>query len=169
MGDRAGFCADLAYAGFVLENLLTKVRYRVLERPAGERENMTNKNTTNFPLGDFLARVKNAAMAGKKELTFKSTSLVEGVAGVLKQEKYVDEIEKKNGDLNIRLAYHSKKPVLMDIKLVSKPGLRVYAGVDEIQKRRSPSIWVISTSKGVMSQRQAINAGLGGEVLAEVF
>lgn len=130
---------------------------------------MAKSSTTNYPLGDFLIKIKNAAMAGKRELTFKSTSLIESVANVLKQEKYVDEIEKRNGDLNIKLAYHSKKPVLMDIKLVSKPGLRVYAGVDEIQKRRSPSIWIVSTSKGVMPQRQAIKAGLGGEVLAEVF
>ncbi|OGM21861.1 30S ribosomal protein S8 [Candidatus Woesebacteria bacterium RIFCSPHIGHO2_01_FULL_38_9] len=122
-----------------------------------------------YPVGDFLIRVKNASLAMKKTIEVPSTNYIKNVAKALEREGYVNEVEEKVDKLALRLVYRSKEPVLTDIKLVSKPGLRVYINSDELGKRRGPTILIISTPQGVMSSKEALKKRLGGEVIAEIL
>lgn len=136
--------------------------------------NKTNKTsmsgkTTNYPVGDFLIRLKNAVLADKKTLEVPLSRLVKEVAKALAKEKFLEEVSEKEGRLFLRIAYHKKEPILSDIRLVSKPGLRVYMSAKEIGKKKGPSIFIISTPKGVMTSKEAIKKNLGGEVIAEIL
>ena len=91
------------------------------------------------------------------------------VAKTLQREGYVEGIDKKDNILEVHLKYKNKEPILSNVTLVSKPGLRVYRTREEIEKVKGPSIFVISTSKGVMSSGEAIRKGLGGEVIAKIL
>lgn len=134
----------------------------MLERQAG-------KNMQNYPVGDFLIRIKNASLANRKEVEVFSSKFVKEVAKTLKEEGFLDTIEEKKGKIKVTLAFSHKKPVVMDIKLVSRPGLRIYKNVDDMAKIKRPTIFLISTPKGVISSRKAIKQRLGGEVLAEIL
>jgi len=116
-----------------------------------------------------LISLKNMARAMKKEVVTDATSLKVAVAKALKEEKFLDDVTVKDGKLTVLLTYRSKEPVLMDVKLVSKPGLRIYMSVDELAKIRRPSIFIISTPKGVMSTKKALKLGTAGEVIAEIM
>lgn len=128
-----------------------------------------NMKVVNYPVGDFLIRIKNAALADKRELDVSETKLIKAVADVLKKEGYLEKVTEKQGKLNIRLAYRRKKPVLFKLKLVSKPGLRVYMTVKELEKIKGPSIFILSTPKGVISSQEAKKERLGGEVIVEIW
>ena len=123
----------------------------------------------NYSVGDFLVRIKNAVMAGRREIVVSETKLIKAVGQVLKKEGYLDSATSKDGKLTVSLAYHKKESVLINLKLVSKPGLRVYMTVDELSKMRGISRLVLSTPKGVMSAKEALKNGVGGEVLVEVW
>lgn len=123
----------------------------------------------NYPVGDFLIRVKNAAMAGGKEFRVPSTKLVYEVAKTLQKSGILSEVVKKDNILNLRLAYHKKEPVLVDIKLVSKPGLRIYKDVEDLQNHRGISYFVLTTSRGIMTSKDALKKGIGGEAIAEIW
>lgn len=125
---------------------------------------------TNYQVGDFLIRLKNASMAGLKEVVFPKTNLVVSVAKTLEKEGFLDKVEiDKEGNLTAKLSIFSKKPVLKNVKIVSKPGLRIYVNVDEIEKMKTPETLVISTPKGVMSGMEAKKKRLGGELIAKVI
>ncbi len=124
---------------------------------------------TNYPIGDFLIRVKNAAMAGGKDVEFQSNKLVFAVARVLEKSGYLGSVTNAKGKLSVTLAIKRKEPVIMDIKLVSKPGLRVYKNLDQLKDKKGASTYIISTPKGVMSTKEAIKLGTGGEVIAEIW
>lgn len=124
---------------------------------------------TNYSVGDFLIRVKNAAIAKNKELVVRSNKEIVGIAKALKKMGYLAEISESKEGLGVSLSFKDKKPIVMDIKLVSKPGRRIYMKVTEIEKRRGPSQFIISTPKGILSSKEAIKARTGGEVLAEVW
>lgn len=126
-------------------------------------------NNMNYPVGDFLIQVKNAALARKQEIVIANTKLIRAVADVLKDLGYVDSIKEDGGKLSIKLTYHRKKPLINRVRLVSKPGLRIYSGADDLEKEKGPSVFIISTPKGVMSSKKAIKKRLGGEVIAEVL
>ena len=130
---------------------------------------MTKDTKTNYSVGDFLIRIKNAAMARNHEVEIKSNKKLVAIAECLKKAKYLGEVSQKDGRLTVTLAFRDKKPVLMDLKLVSKPGLRVYTPIDEIEKKKGPSIYIISTPKGVLSSKEAVKARVGGEVLAKIL
>lgn len=132
-------------------------------------ERQVGKNMQNYPVGDFLIRIKNASLANRKEVEVFSSKFVKEVAKTLKEEGFLDTIEEKKGKIKVTLAFSHKKPVIMDIKLVSRPGLRIYKNVDDMAKIKRPTIFLISTPKGVISSRKAIKQRLGGEVLAEIL
>lgn len=123
----------------------------------------------NYPVGDFLIRLKNATLARKHTFSLANTRLISAVAKTLKNEGFLEEVSEKEKKLFVRIAYKKKEPVMLDLRLVSKPGLRVYMGVDNIQELKGPSVLILSTPKGVMSSREAIKRRLGGEVIAEVI
>ncbi len=127
---------------------------------------MTN---INYSIGDFLIRIKNTALAKRKEMEVDNTKLIESIAKVLKKEGILTEVKKKDGKLIVKLAYRKKEPILMNLKLVSKPGLRIYMGADELSAVRGPSYFIILTSKGPRTSREAIKERIGGEVIVEIW
>lgn len=127
---------------------------------------MTN---INYPVGDFLIRLKNAALSGKREIVVPETKLVKSVAKVLKKQGFFNELTTKSRKITAKLSFHKKKPLLINLKLISKPGLRVYKGADELEKRRKPSFFLISTPKGIMTSKEAVKKRLGGEVIVEIW
>lgn len=116
-----------------------------------------------------MIRIKNVAMAKNKEVSVKSTKHIVAVAEALKKMGFVDTVKDEKGVLTITLTFKNKKPRIMDIKLISKPGLRVYMSVDELEGKKSPSILLVSTPKGVVSSLTAIKNRVGGEVIAEIY
>lgn len=126
------------------------------------------------PLSDMLTRIRNAQMAGKKSVEMPGSKLKAAVAQVLKEEGYVGDFslsdESGKSRLSIALKYYQGKPVIAEIDRVSRPGLRRYSAKDELPSVRAGlGVAIVSTSKGVMSDRAARAAGVGGEVLCTVF
>ena len=126
------------------------------------------------PLADMLTRIRNAQMAGKTEVQMPSSKLKKAVANVLEQEDYISasRVDENGGKaiLTLELKYFQGKPVIAEIQRVSRPGLRSYAGKDELPSVRAGlGIAIVSTSRGVMTDRAARAAGVGGEVLCTVF
>lgn len=123
----------------------------------------------NYPIGDFLIRIKNSALANNKEVEVSASKFIKEVAKCLKEEGFLEKIEEKKDKIKVFLAYSHKKPVVMDIKLVSRPGLRIYKSSDDLAKVKRPTIFIVSTPKGVISSKKAIKQRVGGEVLAEIL
>ncbi len=131
---------------------------------------INNNKKTNYPVGDFLIRFKNAARANLREVSMPETKLVKEVAGVLKSEGYAEKVETKDGQVKVTLKFHKKEPLLINLKLISKPGLRIYMKLDDLKKRKpGVSILILSTPLGLLSSKKAIKRGVGGEVIAEVW
>lgn len=125
------------------------------------------------PLADMLTRIRNAQQVGKSNVTMPSSKLKASVAKVLAEEGYVDSFSVSEGgkpELTIELKYFEGKPVIAELDRVSRPGLRSYAGKSSIPTVRGGlGVAIVSTSKGVMTDRAARAAGVGGEVLCTVF
>ena len=131
--------------------------------------------SVNDPISDMLTRVRNAGMARQTETTMPSTKILVAIAKILKDEGYIEDflvVEKRpQNQLKVTLRYGpDKRHSIREIKRVSKPGLRVYAGKDAIPRVRSGlGIAVVSTPQGVMTGYEARRRGIGGEVLCTVF
>ena len=125
------------------------------------------------PIADMLTCIRNAHHRSKPEVTMPSSKLKASVAKVLQEEGYINGFnvsEDVKPTLTIDLKYFDGKPVLEAIKRMSKPSLRHYSGSSDLPQVRSGlGIAVISTSKGVMTDRAARAAGIGGEILCTVF
>jgi small subunit ribosomal protein S8 len=126
------------------------------------------------PLSDMLTRIRNAQMAGKTRVEMPGSKLKAAVAKVLQDEGYVSGFSatEENGKprLAIDLKYHLGKPVIAEISRVSRPGLRRYSHRDGLPSvRMGLGVAIISTSRGVMTDRAARAAGVGGEVLCTVY
>jgi small subunit ribosomal protein S8 len=133
------------------------------------KKNIKQSGVVNYPVGDFLIRVKNACLADKRQVTVSKTNLIKSVAKVMKDLGYLEKVEEDGRKLTVSITYHSKKPILTDIKLVSRPGLRIYKSVRDLEGHKGPSTPIVSTSKGVMSSKDAVKKRLGGEVIAEIL
>ena len=125
------------------------------------------------PISDLLTRIRNGQTAGKTEVQLASSKLKTAVAKVLKDEGYIEGFamvgEEKRRQLEIALKYYAGRPVIEKIERVSKPGLRIYKGKDEIPRvMNGLGIAIVSTSRGVMTDRKARATGVGGEVLCIV-
>lgn len=125
----------------------------------------------NYPLGDFLIQIKNASRAGNKEITLQTSKLIVSVAKVLKKENILNKVEQKEGMVTVGIAQHSKEAVLLDLKLISKPGLRKYMSVKDIKsrRRRDASFLILSTPSGILTSDQAIKQKSAGEAIAEIW
>ena len=128
--------------------------------------------TMTDPIADMLTRIRNAHMAQKVEASMPSSKIKKAIAKVLVEEGYIESFsvtEETKPILKLNLKYYEGKPVIASIDRVSKPGLRIYKGKSEIPKVMSGlGIAVVSTSGGVMTDKAARAAGLGGEVLCYV-
>ena len=125
------------------------------------------------PIADLLTRIRNAQMVSKANVLVPSSKVKVAIAQVLKDEGYIDEFGVQTVDgkptLNIGLKYYAGQPVIEKIDRVSRPGLRVYRGSQDIPKvMNGLGVTIVSTSKGVMTDRKASAAGIGGEVLCVV-
>ena len=127
------------------------------------------------PLGDMLTRIRNGGLAHKSFVTAPSSKLRASVLEVLKREGYIrdfERIEVRPGinEFKIELKYFEDKPVIKEIQRVSTPGRRVYSKVKDLPRfYNGLGIYVLSTPSGVMSDHEARQANLGGEVLCKVF
>ena len=125
------------------------------------------------PLADMLTRIRNAQMAEKAVVSMPSSTLKVAVAKVLKGEGYIADFQissEVKPQLTIELKYFEGRPVIEEVKRVSRPGLRQYKAVEDLPKVRGGlGVSIVSTNKGVMTDRSARAAGVGGEVLCTVF
>ena len=124
------------------------------------------------PIADMLTRIRNGQAANKVAIIMPSSKLKVAIANVLAAEGYIESVKVLEGakpELEITLKYFQGKPVVESIQRVSRPGLRIYKRKDELPKVMGGlGVAVISTSKGVMTDRAARQAGLGGEIICYV-
>ena len=125
------------------------------------------------PIADLLTRIRNAQMVAKPTVSVPSSKVKVAIAQVLKDEGYIDGFEVKANDgkpeLEISLKYYAGRPVIERIERVSRPGLRIYKGRSNIpQVMNGLGVAIVSTSRGVMTDRKARANGVGGEVLCYV-
>jgi small subunit ribosomal protein S8 len=124
------------------------------------------------PIADMFTRIRNGQSAAKTAVTMPSSKLKVAIANLLKEEGYISEYSVSadaKPQLEVELKYHEGKEVIDTIKRVSRPGLRVYKGANDIpQVLAGMGVAIVSTSKGLMSDRAARKAGLGGEILGFV-
>jgi small subunit ribosomal protein S8 len=125
------------------------------------------------PIADMLTRIRNGQIRGRVTITMPSSTQKVAIANLLKEEGYLSDVSVEadgaKPQLVIKLKYHRGKPVIEHLKRVSRPGLRIYRGKDEL-----PRVWgglgvaIVSTSKGMMTDGAARKAGHGGEIIAYV-
>ena len=125
------------------------------------------------PIADMLTRIRNGQMADKVGVTMPASKLKEAIAKVLKDEGYIESYAVRGNDgkaeLDIELKYYAGRPVIERIERVSRPGLRVYRGMQDLPKvMNGLGIAIVSTPKGVMTDRKARSINVGGEVLCIV-
>ena len=129
------------------------------------------------PISDMLTRIRNAQLVGHAEVSMPASRLKASIAQVLKDEGYIEDfaVREKSGadgarkELAIGLKYYAGRPVIERLERVSKPGLRVYRGRDDIPRvMNGLGVAIVSTSRGVMTDRKARADGVGGEVLCIV-
>jgi small subunit ribosomal protein S8 len=125
------------------------------------------------PIADMLTRIRNAQLVGEKQVTMPASKLKASILKVLQEEGYINSFEtaKIEGktNLSVTLKYYQSRPVIEKIQRVSRNGLRIYKGVDKLPVvRAGMGIAIVSTSKGVMTERSARAQNLGGEILCTV-
>jgi small subunit ribosomal protein S8 len=125
------------------------------------------------PIADLLTRIRNAQMVAKTAVSVPSSKVKIAIAQVLKDEGYIESFKTSTADgkteLEIALKYHAGRPVIERIERVSRPGLRVYRGAGSIpQVQNGLGVAIVTTPKGVMTDRKARATGVGGEVLCYV-
>ena len=126
------------------------------------------------PIADFLTRIRNAQMAKMPVVSCPSSKIKIALSKVLEQEGYIDgyTVNEEQGKsvINLGLKYYEGKSVIEEIKRVSRPGLRNYKGKENLPKNRAGlGISILTTNKGLMTEKQAKAAGIGGEILCTVF
>ena len=126
------------------------------------------------PIADYLTRIRNAYLAGNKVVEIPSSKMKKAIAEILLEEGYIKNFQIINdglqGIIRVTLKYNGTEKAIAGLRRVSKPGLRVYAGADELPRvLRGLGIAIVSTSKGVMTDKAARAAHIGGEVLAFVW
>lgn len=125
------------------------------------------------PVSDLLTRIRNAQRASHAEVSMPSSKTKVAICKVLQDEGFIESFGVEataKPTLNVQLRYHNGAPVIEEISRISRPGLRVYKACDELPKVRGGlGVAIVSTSKGLLTDRAARAAGIGGEVLCTVF
>jgi small subunit ribosomal protein S8 len=128
----------------------------------------------NYLIGDLIIRLKNAALARKKDVELPFSKVNKAITEVLTKEGFLESSKEEAVEghkvLMATLRYHRRKPVLTNVEVISKPALRVYIGKDEIAKNQGRAVTaILSTNSGVMTGKQAQKKGLGGELLFKIW
>ena len=127
------------------------------------------------PIGDMLTRIRNAQMRSLSSVKIPASKVRAKILEVLKKEGYISDYKlsndkKEKNSLNVDLKYDNGNPVIKEIKRVSKPGRRIYAKADSIPTiQNGLGVAIVSTSKGIMSDNEARNQNIGGEIICRVF
>ena len=131
--------------------------------------------TMSDPIADLLTRIRNGQQAKKESVTAPASNMRENVLGVLEREGYIRGFERYNvrtgiDEIKIELKYYDGEPVIREINRVSRPGCRVYSKIKDLPKvYNGLGIAILSTPQGVMSDAEAREANVGGEILCQVF
>jgi small subunit ribosomal protein S8 len=174
---RIQFFANLSYAVFASGNWLIKDKFRALRRLVGKsnlRKEVIRMVMTD-PVADMLTRIRNANAVRHESLEVPGSRLKREIAEILKREGFIKEVEyvedNKQGMIRIFLKYGpNQEKVITGLKRISKPGLRVYAKADEVPRVLSGlGIAIVSTSTGIITDKEARKQSVGGEVLAYVW
>ena len=126
------------------------------------------------PIANMLTKIRNAIRVNREQVSVKASNICENIAAVLKKEGYIKDFDKiddgKQGVIRIALRYDQEgRPVITEIKRISKPGCRIYSSVDKLPRVLGGlGVAIVSTSKGVMSDRSCREAKIGGEILCTV-
>lgn len=125
-------------------------------------------------IADFLTRIRNASAAKHKTLSVPSSKLKIAIAEILKDQGFIADFENDSegaqGTLHVKLRYYYGQPVIREIRRVSKPGRRVYVGADKLPRvRNGLGVAIISTPRGVMTDKQARQHNVGGEILCTIW
>lgn len=121
-------------------------------------------------VADTLIRIKNGYLASQPEVLVTYSKLVLALCKLLTEQEFIESCKEETGKIKVVLKYEGRKPVLTDVKRVSRPGLRVYKGVKALPSvLNGLGVAVISTPKGLMTDKQARKEGVGGEVMAYVW
>jgi|TARA_B100001079_G_scaffold38531_1_gene29911 small subunit ribosomal protein S8 len=137
----------------------------------GENENMTFVD----PISDMITRIRNAQMRMSKNVTIPNSKFRIRILEVLKQEGYISDYKllsdsNNKNTLSVDLKYSNGLPVIREIKIISKPGRRIYAKADSIPKiQNGLGLAILSTSKGIMTDSEARNQNVGGEIICRIF
>lgn len=124
----------------------------------------------NDSVGDALIRLKNGYSIGKEQVLVRYSKLVWNLMLLLKKEGFIESAKEKDKEIEVTLKYESRKPVLTDLERVSKPSLRIYKGVAELPRvLNGLGIAIVSTPKGLLTDKDARKEKVGGEVLALVW
>lgn len=128
------------------------------------------QNINMDPIADMLTRIRNALRVKKSEVIIPFSKIKFSIAKILEEKNFVEKVEISNGQISVKLKYKENKPAITSLKRISKPGCRVYVTKDKLPKvLGNLGIAIISTSQGVMTDKEARKRGLGGEVLCEVY
>jgi small subunit ribosomal protein S8 len=128
----------------------------------------------NYAIGDFIIQLKNAALAHRKAVVAPYANLSKAVAQVLKKEGFVDSVEEETIDgkrmLTVVLRYQRRKPSITNIDLISKPSLRTYVAAHKIgSKEGRAATAILSTNAGILTGKDAVKKGVGGELLFKIW
>ncbi len=122
------------------------------------------------PIADMLTRIRNAHGAFHSEVSIPASKIKESIAGIMKEEGYITDFEVADSNISIALKYKNGKSLIAGIRKISKPGLRVYVGVEDIPRvQNGLGICILSTSKGLLEGSQASADNIGGELLCEIW
>ncbi len=122
------------------------------------------------PIADMLTRIRNAQGAFHTKASIPASKIKVAIAGILKEEGYITDFGEEDGNISVTLKYTDGKPLISGINKISKPGRRVYVGVDDIPRvQNGLGVCILSTSKGVLVGEQATAENVGGELLCEIW
>lgn len=126
------------------------------------------------PIADMLIRIKNAFLAGKQEVRLPHSKIKEAICRILVENQYVDSLEvvkqEPQSDLVLKLRYVGKTPAMTQVRRISKPGRRIYAVSSKVPRSLGGyGLTIVSTSKGIMTDKDARKSNVGGEVICQIW
>jgi small subunit ribosomal protein S8 len=161
---------DSDYAECVSESLHPRGNYQEYLSQAGKNNYMMN-----YHVADFTTRIKNAYAARRKSVQMPYSKITKAIAEVLIKEQFLASVAEEENDgkkvITVSLRYVNRRPSVHDIRIVSKPSLRVYRSMKAMQSdpQKNAMVSVISTSQGIMSGKEAQKKGVGGELLFKIW